>query len=358
MCRTIFVARVPQITALAILVMLMAGCGNGGAVAATPAAMIVALATSVPSGPTPAPVVMAMQETLMLIPSQPPPTQAQFVDTGTQNPRGSGITYASQKRVVLKNATLNLTVDDPAASVTAITQMAEQMGGWVVTSSSAMTERDSHRLAQATISVRVPAEQFSSALQQIKAGAVSVESETITGDDVTQKYVDLTSQLSNLEATETQLQKIMSTANNVNDVLAVQQRLTEVQGQIESIKGQLKYFSEAASYSLITLVLTQKPLPQTPTPTATATPTPTITPTSTITPTPTEVPLGFANWQPGPIAQNAVSALVGAGQIAISILIWLIIGGVPLVIPAIIIVYLYRRVRRRPIPAQPQVGSD
>src|SRR6185503_2398278 len=133
---------------------------------------------------------------------------------------------SSQQRIVLKNATLNMTVDDPARSASAITQMAEQMSGWVVSSNSTTTERDGHRLAQATISVRVPAEQFGNALERVKAGAISVEAENITGDDVTQKYVDLSSQLSNLEATEAQFQKIMSTTTNINDVLTVQKQLT------------------------------------------------------------------------------------------------------------------------------------
>jgi hypothetical protein len=215
-----------------------------------------------------------------------------------------------------------------------------------------MTERNGHRLAQASISVRVPAEQFSSALEQIKAGASSVDSESITGDDVTEKYVDLSSQLSNLEATEAQLQKIMSTVDNVNDVLTVQQRLTDVQGQIEGIKGQLKYFSEAAAYSLIALTLTQKPLPQTPMPTATVTPTP--TPTSTHT----QRPLGLANWQPGQIAQNAADAVVGAAEVAVSILIWFVIAGVPIAIPVVIVLYLYRRFRSRPTSRQTPAQSD
>ncbi len=349
MRRQIIMPRFPAIIGFAMLILAMTSCGDGGRAPGT-SAVLVEATTPPLVAPTPQVFEPAMQPTPAAMAAQPTSAPASFVDTGPQ--KGKAITSASQQRVVLKNATLNMTVDDPAASVTAITQMAEQMGGWVVASNATTTERDGHKLAQAAISVRVPAEQFSSALQQIKAGADAIDSENITGDDVTQKYVDLSSQLSNLQSTEAQLQKIMSTTNNINDVLTVQQRLTDVQGQIEGIQGQLKYFSEAAAYSLITLTLTQKPLLQTPMPTAT------ITLTPTITPTPTARPLGLANWQPGQIAQTAADTVVSAGEVAISLLIWLIIVGVPIAIPVVIVLYLLRRVRPRPVARPPQVEAD
>jgi hypothetical protein len=295
--------------------------------------------------PTPAAIMaIAAQPTAMAL--QPTPVQDKIKDPVSAVQTGQDIPRSSQQRVVLKNATLNMTVDDPARSASAITQMAEQMGGWVVASNSTTTERGGQRLAQATISVRVPAEQFSSALERVKAGAVSIETENITGDDVTQKYVDLSSQLSNLEATEAQFQKIMSTTTNINDVLTVQKQLTEVQGQIEGIKGQLKYFSEAAAYSLISLTLTQKaPPPPTPQP-------------QPPVPTPAPKPLGLDNWQPAQIVLNAADTVVSAAQIALSILIWLIVVGGPVVIPMVIAVYLLRRFRPRPTAKQPQVQAD
>jgi len=102
-----------------------------------------------------------------------------------------------QQRIVLKNASLTLTVQDPAQTVNQITQLAEGAGGWVVNSNTTGAEYSGNKVAQGTISVRVPADKFLTVLDQIKASAVSVDSETITGEDVTQKYVDLNGQLTN-----------------------------------------------------------------------------------------------------------------------------------------------------------------
>ncbi|MHB8625136.1 MAG: DUF4349 domain-containing protein [Aggregatilineales bacterium] len=231
------------------------------------------------------------------------------------------VSYTQQQRVVLKNATLTLTVENTAQTVTQITQLAEGIGGWVVSSATIGGLHNGYELAQATISVRVPADKFVTVLAQIKAGAVSVDSETITGDDVTQKYVDLNSQLTNLQNTETQLQKIMSTATKVTDVLSVQSKLTDVQGQIEQIKGQLQYYNQAAAYSLIALTLIQKSPPAAPTPAS----------------------FGIGDWHPGDTVHEAASTLLALVQTLITLTIWLVIVGVPFGILGLIGYGIWRR---------------
>ncbi|MHB8625935.1 MAG: DUF4349 domain-containing protein [Aggregatilineales bacterium] len=273
--------------------------------------------------------------------AQPVPT-SQVAQNATPDSGSAAVSYTQQQRVVLKNATLTLTVENPAQTVTQVTQLVEGIGGWVVSSNTVGGMQNGIQLIQGTISVRVPADKFVTVLQSIRAGAISVDAETITGDDVTQKYVDLNSQLTNLQSTEAQLQKIMSTATNVNDVLSVQAKLTDVQGQIEQIKGQLNYYSQAAAYSLIALTLNQKLPPATPTMT------PTITPTPTPTDIPTAVPLGIGNWHPGDTAREAISTLVGLTQSLITLAIWLLIIGLPFAI-IILIGYLVWR-RLQPVP--------
>ncbi len=103
--------------------------------------------------------------------------------------------------------------------------------------------------------IRVPAEKLDEALETIKADAIEVQSENQSGQDVTSQYVDLESQLKNLEAAEEQLMEIMQKAEKTEDVLNVFNQLTSIRGQIESIKGQMKYFEESAALSAITVRL-------------------------------------------------------------------------------------------------------
>ncbi len=316
--------------------------------AAIVAAILLVIVVACEGGSSPSTSSIAPPVTLLVAayPTAPPGTQPPKVANLPSLPGSNGnvadVKPAQQgrsgQRIILKNAALAVTVTDVTKVINQVTQLAETSGGWVVASNLANARTDQNNTAASgTISIRVPADQLTTALAQIRSASVSVDSEVITGDDVTQQYVDLSSQLTNLQSTEAQLQKIMATATNVNDVLAVQNQLTTVQGQIEGIQGKLKYFSEAAAYSLISLTLTQKA--------PVLTPTPTMTPT--ITPTPTPKAFGLSNWHPQATLESAVDLLVSTIQVIISLVIWGVVFGGPFVIVALILFLIWRAARNR-----------
>jgi hypothetical protein len=160
-------------------------------------------------------------------------------------------------RLVIKNVSLSLVVDDTSGSVDAITQLAESMGGFVVALNTYQTTYgpEAKSAQQATMTIRVPSAKLNEALKQIKGMAVEVKSENISGQDVTSEYTDLKSRLTNLEAAEKQLQSIMAEANKTEDVLAVYNQLVYTREQIEVIKGQMKYYEEASALSAISIEL-------------------------------------------------------------------------------------------------------
>jgi PKD repeat protein len=90
--------------------------------------------------------------------------------------------------------------------------------------------------------------------------ADEVTSENTSAQDVTEEYTDLNSTLTNLQATEAQLLEIMKKAVTVDDILAVQNQLTNIQGQIETTKGRMKYLEQTSATSLISVSLTQSKL--------------------------------------------------------------------------------------------------
>lgn len=163
---------------------------------------------------------------------------------------------ANANRLVIKNAELTIVVADVNARVKAIETMTNGMGGFVVSSNTYQTYADNGvKVPQATIAVRVPADKLDSALDQIKANTVEVPSEDVTGQDVTDRYVDLQSQLKAKEAAEAQLLKIMENATKTEDVLAVYQQLQQVQSDIEVLKGQIKYYEQSAALSSISVTV-------------------------------------------------------------------------------------------------------
>ena len=77
----------------------------------------------------------------------------------------------------------------------------------------------------------------------------------LSGQDVTQDYVDLQSRLSNLEVAEYQLQGIMDSASTIDNVLVVHSKLVRVRGEIETIRGTLAIMTRSWPYSSISVEL-------------------------------------------------------------------------------------------------------
>lgn len=230
-------------------------------------------------------------------------------------------------RLVIKNASLSLVVKNPAETLNAISQLAEGMGGFVVSSNTYQASVDAagNKIMQGYITVRVPAEKLTEALTQLKGMAVTVNSENVSGEDVTAQYTDLESQLTNLEAAEAQLQTIMEGANKTEDVLNVYNQLVSIRGQIEMVKGQMKYYRESADMSLISIDLIPDALSQ---------------------------PLQVAGWQPQGVAKEAFEALVRDLQGLADFFIRLAVHGGPLALlfglPLLLIGRaIFTRLRRR-----------
>ena len=179
------------------------------------------------------------------------PPQAPVAES-SESAAGGGNNAVAIERVVLKNAEVAIVVSNVEQRLQAIDAMAKEMGGYVVSSNLYRTVSTNYvEVPEGTIMIRVPENRLDEALQRIKDGTVEVQSETRSGQDVTADYVDLQSRLKNLEAAEAQLQEILDNASDTEDVINVFNQLVYYREQIELVKGQLKYYDEAAALSAI-----------------------------------------------------------------------------------------------------------
>jgi hypothetical protein len=159
-------------------------------------------------------------------------------------------------RVVIRDATLGLIVADPETRIDEIAVLAEEIGGWVVTSNvSGFTNVRGEPATRGSVTVRVPAERLDETLNRIAEGALQVTNRRIQGQDVTQDFVDTESRLRNLEAAEAQLQTLIEQATTVEEIMSVYRELVMTRGEIEVAQGRLNYFTGAAAYSSITVTL-------------------------------------------------------------------------------------------------------
>jgi hypothetical protein len=180
---------------------------------------------------------------------------------------------------------------------------------------------------RAQVTLRVPAGQIQDALKQIKARAIKVDNESISGQDVTQEYTDNESRLRNLRATETELLALLTTAREktgkAEDVLAIFRELTSIREQIEMLQGRQQYLDTMTAMATISV---------------------------DISPEPIEKPVVEPGWKPLKTLRDAFRALTETGKFIVDALIWLITYVVPVLAviaaPIILVIWAVRRARR------------
>lgn len=157
-------------------------------------------------------------------------------------------------RNVIKTANIGLRVKDVKTASNSLTLSVSGVGGFVATSS--VNQDDSSGMA--TLTLRVPTKNFEVFLESIRALG-EVTSESMTGDDVTMQRIDLESALQAKKDELASLRNILRETRKIGEVLAVRDRITQVQSEIASIEGQLSYVKDAVAYSTFNITLTQRP---------------------------------------------------------------------------------------------------
>jgi hypothetical protein len=307
--------------------MLLAACGGSpsgaGSAAVAPSAMPAAQPTPPPSGyPSGAGGAMSAPAATAA-PASAGAAQEAGVPAPAAQPTAGAVGAGDPTRKIIKDATLTLEVQSVDLALSRVNGIAAQMGGYVLET---RTDYAQASQKQAVIRIAVPVDKFEPALQALREGANRVMSEQASGVDVTQEYVDVQSQLANLEATQARIRQFLDQAKTVDEALQVNARLTEVEGQISQLKGRLQFLSQRAAYSTIAVQLQHIPPP-----------------TATPPPPPTPEPL----WNPAKTTRQATATLTAIAQAIATLAIWLAIVVLPLALPVALIALLVRLLRRR-----------
>ncbi len=253
-------------------------------------------------------------------------------DSASPSGSGQGGASAEVKRIVIMDASLEIVVADPAGSMDTITRMANDMGGFVVSSNLYKTRTDQGmEVPEAKVTVRVPAEKLNEAMANIKAMVanpdVDILNENVVGEDVTREYTDLQSRLRNQEQKAEQLRKILDEAQKTQDVLDTFDKLSQVTEQIEVLKGQIKFYDESSSLSALNVRLRSQE---------------------------SVAPLTIGGWKPEGTARDAAQALINMLKFIGNGAIWLVIFCLPigllLGLPGYFIIRGYLRWRKRHSP--------
>lgn len=218
-------------------------------------------------------------------------------------------------RMMVKNANQSLYVKDVKESMEAIESFAKNIGGYTVSKSINEPQESS----SGYITLRVPAEKLEETLTYFGEKAVRVVYESVSGNDITDQFVDTQEKLAILEKTKAIFVGMLDSATNFDQILRAQTEILNVQRQIDSVKGQIEYMEKTAEMSLVSVDLSTD-----------------------------ELELGYSpegSWRPGVVFKLAVRSLIGTARKAGNAVIWLGVYSV-IWVPALIVVLVVRKRRR------------
>jgi hypothetical protein len=185
-------------------------------------------------------------------------------DTEAGGDDTDGAAAATASRSIIHTGNVRLRVDDYERSRSNLTALVGSQGGYVGESAQQVRGDDDATWTEGRIVLRVPAENFSSTMSAIEGEGEVRESRTST-QDVTERVIDLQARLDNLRAERERLRTLYQEANDTDDVLAVERRLSEVQTELERTEAELQNVQRRVAYSTIAVELAE-PRPDRPVP--------------------------------------------------------------------------------------------
>lgn len=160
----------------------------------------------------------------------------------------------SQRKIV-KHTDLELETKEFETAISQILQTVEQNGGYIESQNvngQSLRYNDSYYERYAYINARVPSDKLDAVAQAI-GGMCNVTSRNESIDDITDNYYDVDAHLKSLKLQEERLLDILSKAEKLDDVISLEQALSEVRYQIESLTSTLRRMDSQVQYSYLNM---------------------------------------------------------------------------------------------------------
>lgn len=168
--------------------------------------------------------------------------QAENVTPPTEGVSSPG-TVPQEKKLV-KTGFVMLEVQSLSEANTAVESWSSSFGGYISNSYS--------NQMNASYTVKIPASHFDEAMKTVGDFGILRE-HSVSTQDVSEQFYDLETRLSNKKVMRENLQKYLSQAKDIKDMLQIEKELTAVLSEIESMEGSIKRLSNQIDYATITV---------------------------------------------------------------------------------------------------------
>lgn len=164
---------------------------------------------------------------------------------------------ADASAMLIREATASIEVDSLELAIERTKHLAARVGGFVANST---VEAGKNRLRSATLEVKLPAQRFDEGLAGLSPIG-KLETVNVSAEDVGEEFVDVTARMDNARRLERRLIELLANrTGKLKDVLAVEESLARVRGEIERYEGRIRYLRAHTTMSTLS-VYVHEPVP-------------------------------------------------------------------------------------------------
>ena len=223
-----------------------------------------------------------------------------------------------QNRKLIRTMTMEAETDDLDALLAALEARVATLGGYIEKLEQRGNASTSYSYRYANLTIRIPVGEMDGFVDHV-TGQSNITYRHETADDVTLSYVATESRIRALETEEARLLELMAMAKNMEDLLLIEKRLTEVRTELEQVTSQLRLYDNLIDFGTIHLNLQQ------------------VTKFTDTTQEPTV-------WQR--IGSGFLESLEGIGDFFVEIFVWVVVASPYLAILAVMVIVIVLLVKK------------
>ena len=167
---------------------------------------------------------------------------------------GEGAEELNQNRKIVYTADVSMETETYEETVEAIRKALSEAGGYIESTSQSGSSEEGNRYCDLTC--KVPAEKYQDFLSGL-SGAGNVYSISQQTDDITAQYIDVDARLDSLQNQKERLEELADGAEDIETLLSIEDKLSDVQYQLESYTAQMRTYENQLSYSTVSIWLSE-----------------------------------------------------------------------------------------------------
>lgn len=157
-------------------------------------------------------------------------------------------------RKIIKTVNINAETEDFDKFIANITNKVEALGGYLENTdiSGRSINSSSDYLRNANITARIPSPKLDDFVTNVTDNS-NITNKSESAEDVTLGYADTKAHVSSLRTEQNRLNELIKEADNIDTLLILEKRLTEVRYEIESYESRLRTMDNKVDYSTVYL---------------------------------------------------------------------------------------------------------